>query len=75
VEALDLAVRARPVWLGALVADVMPSSSRSRREWVYAQALSVITRLTVTPCSAKKASARSRKPTTVAARSSAWISQ
>ena len=33
-----------------------------------AKALSVISRLAVIPCSAKKASARSRKPVTVAAR-------
>ena len=35
---------------------------------------SVISRLATIPCSAKKASARSRKPVTVAARSSSWSS-
>ena len=63
MEALDLAVHARSVRLRTQVADLMASEQLPEGPTVHvAYALSVITRLTSMPCSAKKASARERKP-------------
>jgi hypothetical protein len=65
---------AKAIDIGLREGDRAPGSTVSTASRMAAQALSVRRRRPLMPCSAKKASARSRKATTVAARSSARVS-
>jgi hypothetical protein len=75
VEALDLPIGLRPVGLGGDVLDLSGGKQLAQRAVLdVAKALSVISRLASIPWEAKKASDRSTKAVTVAARSSGWSS-